>query len=149
LRPAQGQIDIVYKEKASSTLYSSTLDLNLSYDDFLSRLNECIARKTKAPIALIEEMNKSYRYIWMSKATSQRKTLPRYSDFLDEEHYESLQKEVRTTSKKNKELDDMVLRFYINVQLKSANGESNGGDLDRDEPASPSRAEGRQVEALI
>ena len=85
----------------------------------------------------------------MTKATSQRKTLPQYCDFEEEGHYESLQKEVRATSKKNKELDDMILRFYIKVQPKPMDGDANGEESILNEPTSPLRPEGRQVNLFI
>jgi hypothetical protein len=149
LKPAQGQIDVVYNQKASTTLYSSNLDLNMSFHEFLDRLDGCIAKKTKQPEGIIKEARKVYRYIWMTKYKSQQKTLPRYNDFDGEEHYQGLQKEVRTTSKKNRELDDMILRFHIDVKVRTDTGQEDGqedkqGDEDED-PPSPSRATERKV----
>jgi len=148
LSSAQGQIDVILNQKASSTLYSSNLDANVTFEAFLDRLNDCIARKTRQPKSVIQNAKKTYRYIWMTKAKSQQKTLPQYSDFDSEEHYELLQKELRTTSKKNPELDDMILRFHIDVKVKGDNAEANEEGSDEEEPPSPTRATERQVFTL-
>jgi hypothetical protein len=145
LKPAQGQIDVVYNKKASTTLYSSNLDLNMSFNEFLDHLDECIAKKTKQPEGIIKEARKVYRYIWMTKYKSQQKTLPRYNDFDGEDHYQALQKEVRTTSKKNRELDDMILRFHIDVKVRTDTGQEDRQEDEGEDPPSPSRATERKV----
>lgn len=85
----------------------------------------------------------------MTKSRSQQKTLPRYSDFDDKEHYEALQKELRITSKKNRELDDMILRFHIDVKVRSDNEEENEEEAEQVEPPSPTLVTGPQVFALL
>lgn len=85
----------------------------------------------------------------MKKAKSQQKTLPQYSDFDGKEHYEVLQKELRTTSKKNPELDEMILRFHIDVKVKGDNEAANEEGIEEEEPSSPSRVTERQVFTLI
>lgn len=84
----------------------------------------------------------------MTKAKSQQKTLPQYSDFDTEEHYEVLQKELRTTSKRNPGLDDMILHFHIDVKVKGDNAEENEEGNDEEEPPSPTQATERQVFTL-
>ena len=83
----------------------------------------------------------------MTKAKSQQKTLPRYTDFDEEEQYQALQKEVRTTSKKNRELDDMILRFHIDVRLRKDRKDKEDDEVEdeKEEPSSPSRCTERQV----
>ncbi len=148
LPSAQGQINVILNQKPSSTLYSSNLDANLTFDAFLDRLDDCIARKTRQTKSVIQNAKKTYRYIWMTKSKSQQKTLPQYNDFETEEHYEVLQKELRTTSKRNPELDDMVLRFHIDVKVKRDDAEADEEGIDEEEPPSPSRASERQVITL-
>ena len=138
LKSAQGQIDVVFNGKASSTLSNSNLDLNMSFDEFIDHLNNCISKKTRQSLEIIQGARKIYRYIWMTKARSQQKTLPRYTDFDEEEHYQTLQKEVRTMTKKNRELDDMILRFHVDVRVKGDNEEGDEQEHEDKEPSSPS-----------
>jgi len=100
-------------------------------------LNNCISKKTRQSLEIIQGARKIYRYIWMTKARSQQKTLPRYTDFDEEEHYQTLQKEVRTTTKKNRELDDMILRFHVDVRVKGDNEEGDEQEHEDKEPSSP------------
>ena len=149
LKSAQGQIDVVFNGKAYSTLSNSNLDLNMSFDEFIDHLNNCISKKTRQSLEIIQGARKIYHYIWMTKARSQQKTLPCYTDFDEEEHYQTLQKEVRTMTKKNHELDDMILRFHVDVRVKGDNEERDEQEHEDKEPSSPSRITVCQVFLMI
>jgi hypothetical protein len=149
LAPVPGEIDIVLNGKSSSTLASSTLNVNATFNEFIERLDHCITKKTRQPLDVIQDARKLYRYIWMTKAKSQQKTLPRYTEFEGEEQYQALQKEIYTTSKRNPELDNMILRFHITVRVRKDDEEANDEEHEEDEPSSPSRLTGRQVYSLI
>ena len=144
LPPTQGEIDIVLNGKSSSTLAGSALNVNATFDEFIERLDHCISKKTRQQLDAIQDARKIYRYIWMTKAKSQQKMLPRYTEFEGEEQYEALQKAIRTTTKKNADLDDMILRFHVAVRIRNDDEEENDEEH-VDEPSSPPRLAGRQV----
>ena len=61
----------------------------------------------------------------MTLAQSQRKNLPRFNALETEEHYQQIQKDVRSTSRKNPELDNMVLRIHVAINTKLPDDTSN------------------------
>lgn len=144
-----GEMYIVLNGKSLSTLASPTLNVNVTFEQFMDRLDSCISHKTRQPLQAIQDAKKTYCYIWMTKAKSQQKTLPLYTDFEGEEQYLALQKAIFATSKKNPQLDDMMLRFHVTVRIRKDEEEENEGGDEEDEPASPSRLTGRQVSSLI
>ena len=85
----------------------------------------------------------------MTKAKSQQKMLPHYTDFEGEDQYQAPQKAIRTTTKKNPELDDMILRLHVAVRVRKDDEEANEEEHEEDEPSSASRLTGRQVSSLI
>jgi hypothetical protein len=63
LLPAQGQIDVIFNQKSFSSLYSSNLDTNISFNAFIDRLIDYITKKAKQSKDIIQHARKTYRYI--------------------------------------------------------------------------------------
>jgi len=54
----------------------------------------------------------------MTLVQSQRKNLPRFNALETEEHYQQIQKVIRSASLKNPDLDNVVLRLNISINTK-------------------------------
>ena len=52
----------------------------------------------------------------MTAAKSQQKQLPRYSDLDNESHWEQVQRTIQMAARKNKFLDNVVLRIHVDVR---------------------------------
>lgn len=138
LKAASAEIDVTLNGKSSSTLDRSNVDLNQSFEEFIDRLNDILSKKTKLSKDIIMRATKTSRWIWMTLAKSQFKNLPRFNDLETEEHYQQLQKDVRTTSRKNSDLDNMILRIHVEIRLNSDDGDTTA--VENDESSNAERS---------
>ena len=118
MKPASSEIDIILDGKATPALDRSNLDVNQSFAEFHSRITDLLAKKTKLSKQAVQDATKTFQWVWMTLAQSQRKNLPRFNALETEEHYQQIQKDVRSTSRKNPELDNMVLRIHVAIDTK-------------------------------
>lgn len=90
----------------------------------MDRLNEIIAKKTRHPKQGIKDASKTFCWKWITAAKSQQKTLPKLNALDCEDHYQQIQRDVRTTARKNPALDNYVLRLRVDVRVISDDGPS-------------------------
>jgi hypothetical protein len=113
------QTDFQINGKSSGSFDRRCLDLNASYDEFLSRINTVAAAKKKLRIDVIQAARSTIRYYWL--AGNKVHALPKNlgnPDFLeDEENYVGLQNAIRGTMSKKPDLDNHFLRLMVDYTL--------------------------------
>lgn len=108
LPPATTEFNVVFNGKQYSTLEKSNIDVNQSFEGFLTCVIDVVVKKTKQSHVTIEESTLTLRWIWMTAAKSQQKQLPRYSDLDNEFHWEHVQRTIQMAARKNKFLDNVL-----------------------------------------
>ena len=111
------ELDVVINGKSGFGYDKRALDLNLSYDEFLARLDTIVASKRKLSVATIQSSRKPLRYWWLrvTQTNVKTKAMPNLID--DEDNYERLQLTVADTAKTKPELENMVLRITIDLMI--------------------------------
>lgn len=119
LRSVSSGIDLTFNGKTSPSINKKILDLTQSYTEFMIRFNEFFAKKTNVTTDTLEGATKTILWLWMTRRKAQNINLPKFNAFESEEHYELLQRDIRATARRNPDLDNMVLRFNVDIKLSS------------------------------
>jgi hypothetical protein len=113
LPPITVQLAAVHNGKEILTIDQRSVDLNVSYDQFIQRLDDLYKDKLRVTATYIKKAQKTYKRGWWTRKQAGQKSLPPYVAFRSEEDYNELVKDVRQTadeSRKNN-VDKMVLRI--------------------------------------
>ena len=117
--PVCVEIDIIVSGRSLNALDRRILDLNLSYDDFVDRLDNIIAQKRKLSLDVVQSSRQPLRYYWIrqTQAAGNPRNLGKPSLVEDEENYKGLLSTISKTAKAKLQLDNMVLRVMFELNL--------------------------------
>jgi hypothetical protein len=112
-----GELDIIINGRSGSAYDSRSLDLNVSYEDFLDRLDRVVSTKLKKDD--VHLYRQPLRYLWITtrQARGNPKNLPKPNAIEDEENYAALISVIRETATIKRELENQVLRIFYDLRL--------------------------------
>lgn len=117
--PVSCEIDIIVGGRSLGAFDRRILDLNLSYNDFVDRLDSIIVQKRKLSLDVVQSSRQPLRYFWIrqTQAAGNPKNLGKPNLVEDEENYAELQSTISKTAKTKPQLDNMVLRIMFELNL--------------------------------
>ena len=123
-----GELDIIINGRQGSAYDSRSLDLNVSYPQFLDRLDRVVSTKLRKDD--IHLYRQPLRYLWITtrQARGNPKNLPKPNVIEDEENYAALVSTIRETATIKRELENQILRILYDVRLPD---DVNGGTAPR------------------
>lgn len=112
-----GELDIIINGRSGNAYDSRGLDLNVSYKDFLDRLDKIVSTKLKKPDAHLYRQPLRYLWITTRQAKGNPKNLPKPNVLEDEENYAALVSTIRETATIKRELENQTLRILYDLRL--------------------------------
>ena len=132
---ASSELDITINGKSVGGFVKRPLDLNVSYNDFLNRLDNIVATKRKLTLPIVQSSRKPICYFWLRGSQTNAKNLGKLNIIEDEESYLALQQTVSNTARSKSQLKNKVLRILIDLIVEE--GEADGTEFNPEEYISP------------
>ena len=113
------ELDIIVNGRSGAAFDKRNFDLNVSYEDFLDRLDNIVATKKKMLLEDIQSYRQPLRYLWLrqSQASGNTRNLPKPNVIEDKENFDALVSTLCNTAKTKPDLENMVLRIFIELHM--------------------------------
>jgi len=122
------KLDIIVNGRSGTAFNKGNLDLNVSHEDFLDRLDNIVAIKKKMVLDDIQFYRQPLRYLWLrqSQASGNTRNLSKSNVIEDKENFDALVSTLCNTAKTKPDLENIVLRIFIELHMTDIMDDTSG-----------------------